>query len=77
MPTPPKFKEAELRDFKVEKVKRTALIEELVTQKDTEDWKPHPTLGKLKKEPYGKMQYKHLDHHFRHSGVSYFFSNDP
>ncbi|THD69907.1 DUF1569 domain-containing protein [Robertkochia marina] len=29
----------------------------------------HPVFGWLSKEQWGKMQYKHLDHHFRQFGV--------
>lgn len=31
--------------------------------------KPHPAFGKMTKEQYGTMVYKHLDHHLRQFGV--------
>ncbi|GEQ85612.1 hypothetical protein ULMS_11200 [Patiriisocius marinistellae] len=69
MPTAPGFKETEPRDFTSEKAKLDELIEELGTQREKENWKPHPAFGKFTKEQWGKMQYKHLDHHFRQFGV--------
>ena len=69
LPTAPGFKETEKRDLITEKQKLAKLIDELETQKEKEDWKPHPAFGKFTKEQYGKMQYKHLDHHFRQFNI--------
>lgn len=38
-------------------------------RKNQEHWEPHPVFGSFKKEQWGKMQYKHLDHHLRQFGV--------
>ena len=35
----------------------------------TEIWNPHPMFGKFTMEQWGKMEYKHLDHHLRQFGV--------
>ncbi|WP_282044232.1 DUF1569 domain-containing protein [Winogradskyella flava] len=69
MPTAPGFKITADKDFEVEKKKIVNLINELNDQREKEDWQPHPAFGKLTKEQWGKMQYKHLDHHLRQFGV--------
>lgn len=69
MPTVPRFKAREDKDFSEEKPKLINLLEELHAQKDRVDWQPHPAFGKLTKDQWGKMQYKHLDHHLQQFGV--------
>ena len=69
LPTAPKLKETKERDFATEKAKLLELLNEFDSQRDRDDWKPHPAFGKLTKEQWGKMQYKHLDHHLRQFGV--------
>jgi len=69
MPTAPGFKITADKDFEVEKTEIVSLINELNDQREKEDWQPHPAFGKLTKEQWGKMQYKHLDHHLRQFGV--------
>lgn len=63
LPTVPGMKQTEPKDFTNEKTKLETLLEELHSQRGREDWQPHPTFGELTKEQWGKMQYKHLDHH--------------
>jgi len=65
LPTVPHFREKENKDFNIEKTNLVALIEELYAHKNKTQWQPHPTFGKLSAEQWGKMQYKHLDHHLR------------
>ncbi len=69
LPTVSRFKTIENKDFSSEKLKLQNLIEELHNHKDREHWQPHPVFGKLTKDQWGKMQYKHLDHHLRQFGV--------
>ncbi|WP_299115248.1 DUF1569 domain-containing protein [uncultured Winogradskyella sp.] len=69
LPTAPGFKITDDKNFEAEKVEIIALINELNTQREREDWQPHPAFGKLTKDQWGKMQYKHLDHHLRQFGV--------
>lgn len=69
LPTAPGFKIQDERDFDKEHSHILNLLEELNAQKEREDWQPHPAFGKLTKEQWGKMQYKHLDHHLRQFGV--------
>ncbi|WP_432411626.1 DUF1569 domain-containing protein [Rasiella sp. SM2506] len=65
LPTVKQFKETTPRDFTTEKQHLEQLLIEFEAQREREDWKPHPSFGELTKEQWGKMQYKHLDHHFR------------
>lgn len=69
LPTVPVFKAQEARDFTIEKAKLIALVNELYSQKDKEQWVAHPLFGAFTKEQWSKMQYKHLDHHLRQFGV--------
>ena len=69
LPTVPVFKAQNNPDFDTEKAKLIALIDELNSLKNKEQWDAHPVFGALTKEQWGKMQYKHLDHHLRQFGV--------
>ena len=68
-PTAKGFVIKDEKDFDTQKEVITNLIDELNTQRERNDWRPHPAFGKLTKDQWGKMQYKHLDHHFRQFGV--------
>ncbi len=67
--TPKQFRETGTRDLVREKQNLEALIDEAGGQRDRAEWNPHPGFGYFTKEQYGKMQYKHLDHHFRQFGI--------
>jgi len=69
LPTAKGFAIKDEKDFETEKKAITDLINELNAQRNRNDWKPHPAFGAMTKEQWGKMQYKHLDHHFRQFGV--------
>lgn len=69
MPTAPKFIIKENKDFEIEIAQMRQLLKELHSERNREQWQPHPAFGKLTKDQWGKMQYKHLDHHFRQFGV--------
>ncbi|RXG27908.1 DUF1569 domain-containing protein [Leeuwenhoekiella marinoflava] len=69
MPTPKGFKVAEPKDFSTEKERLKSLIKSFHSLKNKKDWTPHPVFGNLTPEQWSKMQYKHLDHHFRQFGV--------
>lgn len=69
LPTAKAFKEKEPKDFETEKKHLIKLLNEFETQRERQDWKPHPGFGKFTKEQYGKLHYKHLDHHLRQFGV--------
>ena len=69
VPTPREF----VVDYKVnpseERQKLLSKIEQFHERKNQEDWDPHPVFGKFSREQWGKMNYKHLDHHLRQFGV--------
>ncbi|MCR9182009.1 MAG: DUF1569 domain-containing protein [Flavobacteriaceae bacterium] len=65
LPTSKEFKIVDERDFEKEKQALKSLIEEFYAEKNKTEWPPHPFCGHFTTEQWGKMQYKHLDHHFR------------
>ena len=69
LPTMPMFRITDARSFETEKQELLNLVNELESQRNRNDWKEHPSFGKLTKDQWGKMQYKHLDHHLRQFGV--------
>ncbi len=69
MPTIKSFRETEDRDFDREYESLMNLLEELESKKDDDHWPAHPVFGKLTRTQWGKMQFKHLDHHLRQFGL--------
>ena len=69
LPTIPRFRAKENKDLSIEKTSLMALIDAIHQHKDKTTWQPHPTFGQLTAEQWGKMQYKHLDHHLRQFDV--------
>lgn len=69
MPTPKRFQVIEQKDFNTEKQELLNLIQELHTHKDKTNWQSHPVFGDFTKDQWGKMQYKHLNHHLSQFGV--------
>ncbi len=65
MPTPKGFKVTEDANFTNERDQLINLIEEFHKMRGKENWPHHPVFGFLTTEQWGKMQYKHLDHHLR------------
>lgn len=54
--------EKEKRDF-------SELIEKVGALKSKTEWPVHPFFGKLSRDQYGKLGYKHTDHHLQQFGV--------
>ena len=69
LPTLKAFRETTNYNFQEEKGKLLALVEELGEHRDRTEWQDHPTFGPMTREQWGKMHYKHLDHHLRQFGV--------
>ncbi len=69
IPTLEDFKANTPKNFVDEKKELLALIEEFSTKNTQTEWAPHPMFGKFSVEQWGKMQYKHLDHHLRQFNV--------
>ena len=69
LPTAKGFKITDDKNFKKEKEALESMIVAFQAKKSQTKWNPHPLFGKFTPEQWGKMQYKHLDHHFRQFGV--------
>lgn len=69
LPTAKVMKTTEQKDFNTEKEKLVALIDETHAEKAKAEWQAHPAFGYFTAEQWGKMQYKHLDHHLKQFGV--------
>lgn len=69
LPTTPFARAKEEKDFDAEYLKLQELIEELYSLRDRKNWNAHPIFGDFTPEQWGKLEYKHLDHHLRQFGV--------
>jgi hypothetical protein len=69
LPTLPRAKANEEKEFEVEYKILLELVDELYSHRDRKDWNPHPIFGNFTPEQWGKLEYKHLDHHLRQFGV--------
>ncbi|WP_431136997.1 DUF1569 domain-containing protein [Psychroserpens mesophilus] len=69
LPTVQKFMVNNDKDFKTEKPKLVEIIHRFHNEKTRAEWPAHPMFGKFTQEQWGKMQYKHLDHHLKQFGV--------
>jgi hypothetical protein len=69
LPTAKGFAVTDERDFEKEKATLVGLIDEFHEKGENHNWMNHPAFGKFSAEQWGKMQYKHLDHHLRQFGV--------
>lgn len=65
LPTVRSMKQTEDKDFTQEKAKLMLLIDDLYAKRDQQEWQEHPSFGYFTADQWGKMQYKHLDHHLR------------
>ena len=69
LPTLPAAKTQEDKDFDQELTALRQLVEQLHNLSNRDHWNPHPLFGEFTPEQWGKLEYKHLDHHFRQFGV--------
>lgn len=69
LPTSKEYKIIDSKVFLEEKNKLIELINLLQSKKGQTNWPPHPYCGQLTTEQWGKMMYKHLDHHLNQFGV--------
>ena len=67
--TPRQFRVTDKQVFVTEKEKLKTVISDFASRKNETNWPPHPLFGKFSTEQWGKMQYKHLDHHLTQFGV--------
>jgi hypothetical protein len=69
LPTPSDFKVTSPKEFNEEKEKLLELVAAFHEEKVKTSWDSHPSFGAFTHEQWGKMQYKHLDHHLQQFGV--------
>ncbi|WP_046756884.1 DUF1569 domain-containing protein [Kordia jejudonensis] len=69
LPTVRDFIVSETKDVTAEKAKLSSLVSEFHQYKDKTEFPTHPMFGKFTQEQWGKMQYKHLDHHLKQFDV--------
>jgi Protein of unknown function (DUF1569) len=62
-PTAKEFIVVDAQEFNTEKDKLLTIIKAFHSKKDKTNWPKHPIFGNFTPEQWGKMQYKHLDHH--------------
>ncbi|MEZ4793564.1 MAG: DUF1569 domain-containing protein [Gelidibacter sp.] len=65
LPTAKEFVVRDTEDFQTEKDRLIAALYEFEKKSTNLHWPEHPVFGKFTTEQWGKMQYKHLDHHLR------------
>jgi hypothetical protein len=68
-PTAPEFVTTDSRDFEVEKQRFVDAFQKLTKGPDAVKCFQHPFFGKMTCEDWGRLMYKHMDHHFRQFGV--------
>jgi hypothetical protein len=56
-------------DFNSEKLALIEIINKFSKMKNNTNWPEHPYFGTFTTQQWGKLQYKHLDHHLRQFGV--------
>ncbi|MCK7591934.1 DUF1569 domain-containing protein [Subsaxibacter sp. CAU 1640] len=69
IPTVKDFKVVEFDTFQKEKEGLIECINEFQKKDLNLHWPKHPFFGEFTTDQWGKMQYKHLDHHLRQFGV--------
>lgn len=63
------FRITDAKDFHSEKEKLILAINDFALLKNKTNWPTHPLFGNFTTKQWGKMQYKHLDHHLTQFGV--------
>lgn len=56
-------------DLEVERIEFVRLVERAAARPATAPWPAHPAFGPLTREAWGKLGYKHTDHHLRQFGL--------
>jgi hypothetical protein len=70
LPTDKTFVIADSRDFEKEKENLKKLVRKFSTDgPGALSKRPHPFFGKMSEEEWGRMSWKHLDHHLQQFGV--------
>lgn len=68
LPTAKEWKDPERNDWNEDVKQLRKHIRAFLEKNSNEEWGDHPILGKLNKRDWGKLSYRHIDHHFRQFG---------
>ena len=69
-PTDPVFRIVDKRDFARERQRLSALMERFCSRgREASDGVVHSFFGRLSGEDWGRLMYKHMDHHLRQFGA--------
>lgn len=69
LPTAPQAKIVDERDLNAERDKLISMIDAFYEKRNQVTWQTHPMFGDFTPEQWGKLEYKHLDHHLEQFGV--------
>ncbi|GLH74590.1 hypothetical protein GETHLI_30920 [Geothrix limicola] len=69
-PTDPSFVVLDVRDFNAERIRLATIIDRFVQRGPESAGKAtHAFFGRMSGDEWGRLMYKHLDHHLRQFGV--------
>ena len=71
LPTMPEFQLTQPREFEDDRRAWEAALTRFVARgrQAKPQWKPHPAFGSMPNWEWGRMVYRHIDHHFQQFGV--------
>ncbi|WGK63595.1 DUF1569 domain-containing protein [Croceiramulus getboli] len=69
LPTSKQLKVTEKKDFEKEQRILLDLVDSFYKKRDQKAWQPHPLFGHFTPREWGRLEFKHLDHHLTQFGV--------
>jgi hypothetical protein len=71
LPTMAAFQQTKPREWEADRRSWNAALTRFVSngRQEKPDWRPHPAFGVLPTWEWGRLLYRHIDHHFRQFGV--------
>jgi hypothetical protein len=67
--TLPELQKTDPRAFEEDRRRLVALMEAFAARGSEEEWPPNPVIGKVTGRQWGRLSYRHTDHHLRQFGV--------
>ncbi|HKI44739.1 MAG TPA: DUF1569 domain-containing protein [Balneolales bacterium] len=68
LPTAESWKNPQRSDWNREMEQLQMLIREFPNKRSLDEWGIHPILGQLNKKDWGRLSYRHINHHLRQFG---------
>lgn len=68
-PTAPEFVHKDEPDFKQSLARVRSTVEDFAAAGKTIRWQPHPAFGDISYKAWGRLTYRHLEHHLRQFGA--------